>query len=436
MNIEQERLINKVVWFIPFKKFRNSVRELLNYLVENQNVIINNQEKIIENQNIIMNNQSTNLNELIVKLKDINGCYEGYFEFLLKCQQLQYINAKKILLVSHYFGMTGAPLAIFNTAKALKDRGYYVTVIGFNTGYLTKWYYEADIDVFISSKFERPNNVFIDSIKNFDFIFLNTVLSVNLAERIYNKIPYLWRIAEAESIENIFINDFPNIFDVLKKVDNIYAVSKYVADYLSKYNDNVNLLIYGFNDISSNYLNKNKIEYNKVKFCTLSSYERPRKGHDVLINAIDLLEDDVKNRVEFYFIGEGLPNSFPGYDNIHSLGVKLGDDKYNILAECDVLLHPALDDPNPQAVMEGMMMHKPCIITDHVGQKDVIENGVDGFIVEAGNAQQLANLIRDIVNNPSILEGIGEKSYLLYKKYFSFENYISNVISIIEKGIK
>ena len=118
------------------------------------------------------------------------------------------------------------------------------------------------------------------------------------------------------------------------------------------------------------------------------------------------------------------------------MGVKLGDDKYNILAECDVLLHPALDDPNPQAVMEGMMMHKPCIITDHVGQKDVIENGVDGFIVEAGNAQQLANLIRDIVNNPSILEGIGEKSYLLYKKYFSFENYISNVISIIEKGIK
>ena len=405
MTKEQMEIINKVVWFIPFRKKRDAIRNLLILLIDRFDNIDN-------------------------RLNNID-----FFKFTLLLDRIKNLKTKKILLLTHDFTLTGAPMAVFNTAKYLKLRGYYVSVIGFKGGALLNDYLENNIDAYIIKDFQYPNSLMIDMISNFDFIFCNTVLSCNLVEKIYDKKPFLWRIAEGKNIYTIFSKMFPNIFDVFKKVPKIYAVSKYVQDIIINYNKNTEVLLYGVEDVSEKYNNliPNKND-GRVRFCTILGHYEERKGVDIILEAIKLLPTNVKKNTEFYFIGDNYPNKFESYDNAYILGVKRDAEKYEILAKSDVLLHPALDDPNPQVVMEGMMMKKPCIITNKVGQKDFIENGSSGFIVEAGNYRDLASIIIKIVNNPSILNEMSLKSYEIYKKYFDIEIYINNVIKIIEEA--
>lgn len=408
MTKEQIDIINKVVWFIPFRKKRDAIRNFLILLIDRFDNIYNR-----------FNDMDSNLH---------------YLKFTLLLDRLKKIKTKKILLITHDFTLTGAPMAVFNTAKYLKSRGYYVEVVGFKGGELFNNFLQNNMDAYIIKDFQYPNSLIIDAISNFDFIFCNTVLSCNFVEKIYNKIPFLWRIAEGKNIYTIYSKMFPNIFEIFKSVPKIYAVSKYVQDIIMNYNKNTEVLLYGIEDVSDKYkFNKNKND-GKVRFCTIAGCYEERKGINIILNAIRLLPTNIQKNTEFYFIGDNYPNKFKGYHNVYILGVKIDREKYEIIAGSDVLLHPALDDPNPQVVMEGMMMKKTCIITDKVGQKDFIENGESGFIVEAGNPKDLASCIIKIVNNPSILNEMSVKSYKIYKKYFDIEMYINNVVKIIEEA--
>ena len=80
-------------------------------------------------------------------------------------------------------------------------------------------------------------------------------------------------------------------------------------------------------------------------------------------------------------------------------------------------------------------MHKPCIVSDRVGQSKYITHKKDGFIVKAGNYKELKDLFIYIHDNFSLIDNMKELSYQIYLKYFKYENYINNVISNINNSI-
>ena len=80
-----------------------------------------------------------------------------------------------------------------------------------------------------------------------------------------------------------------------------------------------------------------------------------------------------------------------------------------------------------------MMMKKPCVISENVGQKDYITNGVDGFVLKTGSVEEIKNAMTLLAENPQIIDEMSERSYELYKKHFRFEDYINKVISVIEE---
>lgn len=462
MTHKQIELINKVVWFIPFKNKREAFRNFLNMIVESINVLNSKNDKIAdENQDIketlsFLIKENTTIKETLGYLVNENNVIKSLYQNLIKenenillnINSVKYINnleysindnfvnksSKKILFITHDYTLTGAPLAVFNTAKFLKNKEFEVKVIGFMGGEIFDYYSKNGIEAFIINDFKNIEASLLRYIFYFDFVFANTIISCNFIDRINGKIPYLWRVAEGKDIETLYINMFPNLYEILSKANNLYAVSKYTQEVLLKYNNNTKILLYGIEDISIRY-DKYKRYDDKIRFCNIATHI-PRKGQDIIFQAINLLDKNILDKTEFIFMGciDLQDNPYP--DNIKILGVKENLEKYDILSKCDLLLHPALDDPNPQVVMEGMMMHKPCIITENVGQKDYIENGVSGFIVEAGNSQALADLIKYIVENADILENMSDRAYEVYKKYFDINVYINNVISIIEDELK
>ena len=104
------------------------------------------------------------------------------------------------------------------------------------------------------------------------------------------------------------------------------------------------------------------------------------------------------------------------------------------MQDCDICLCPSIDDPNPQVVMEAMMLKKPCIVTDKVGQAKYITNKVDGLIIPANNTAAIAGAITYMVRNRDKLYEMGLKSRNnIYLEYFTSTKYINQVENVIKK---
>jgi glycosyltransferase involved in cell wall biosynthesis len=63
-----------------------------------------------------------------------------------------------------------------------------------------------------------------------------------------------------------------------------------------------------------------------------------------------------------------------------------------------------------QTYLSAMAMGKPVIVADDKGAKDYIENGVNGFIVPAGDGKALREAIKMIVDNPEFGIRLGNKA--------------------------
>jgi len=66
----------------------------------------------------------------------------------------------------------------------------------------------------------------------------------------------------------------------------------------------------------------------------------------------------------------------------------------DLLRQADAFVLPTLADSMPRAVLEAMATGLPAITTDCSGYGDLIEDGVNGFIVPAGDAEAIAVRLR------------------------------------------
>jgi N,N'-diacetylbacillosaminyl-diphospho-undecaprenol alpha-1,3-N-acetylgalactosaminyltransferase len=65
----------------------------------------------------------------------------------------------------------------------------------------------------------------------------------------------------------------------------------------------------------------------------------------------------------------------------------------------------------PRALLEPMAMGKPLITTDTDGCRGAVEDGVNGYLIPAQDADSLANKIARIMNDKVLMEEMGKCSY-------------------------
>ncbi len=352
---------------------------------------------------------------------------KNFLPFSDYLDELKLLKEPKILFITHSYSLTGAPLAVFKTALFFKRNGWNVTVVGFDNKELISDYIMQGIKVFHGQKYYFAQEMLSEKLKVFDFIFANTVLAYKWI-RILPHDTYLWRISEGQEIFLQYSD--PLLFETLKTSQNIYAVSDYTRKILRPLNKNVKLLLYGIEEQPQSVSTTKTDDI--IRYLIIGNYCK-RKGQDIVLKSVPLLQAKGINNFEFIFMGSGFYNR-KDEKHVKFIGVKKDDEKYSIIQKCDILLCPSLDDPNPQVVMEGMMMHKPCIVTDQTGQKDIITHEINGWIIKAGSVSSLVKTISKIQSSEKkTLQNIGEKSYLLYKRFFTQEKYFEQIKHIVER---
>ncbi len=143
----------------------------------------------------------------------------------------------------------------------------------------------------------------------------------------------------------------------------------------------------------------------------------PRKGIDVLMEAMRLVVDDGAD-VELRVAGERVPGQLPerivqnhpAASRIRFLGRVDDDELHRLYAESDVFLAPSRFESFGLVYIEAFSHGTPAIGTNVGGAAKVIRSGEDGLLVPPDDARALADAILRMVRDPEERRRMGREA--------------------------
>lgn len=138
----------------------------------------------------------------------------------------------------------------------------------------------------------------------------------------------------------------------------------------------------------------------------------PRKGHRHLVACLPAILAEFPD-ARFVFIGAGrlsdvVGPGVPGGDRILHTGFRR--DPHELLPGLTVSVNPAVEGEGlTGTTRESMAAGVPVVVTDVAGTKELIEDGVSGFIVPAGDPAALAAPILRLLRDPQLRRRMGAK---------------------------
>ena len=168
--------------------------------------------------------------------------------------------------------------------------------------------------------------------------------------------------------------------------------------------------------------------------------DRPHKGIEVLVEAINLLPTDID--VHLLLIGKMerkvLMNKIadsPKKNNIHLAGYR--HDAPQIAASCSVFALPSLAREGlPRAVIEAMAYGTPALVSDAGGNPELIKQGECGYALPAGNAKKLSEAILELYNDPGKLKKMGVAAQKQINENFNNRQTVKKTIALYQDVIK
>lgn len=137
------------------------------------------------------------------------------------------------------------------------------------------------------------------------------------------------------------------------------------------------------------------------------------KGVGEFIAAAKLLRSQFSGAI-FLLVGDvdsGNPSSvtrtfLQAQKDIRWLGHR--DDIAALTALCDVYVLPSYREGVPRTLLEAASMAKPIVTTDTVGCREVVDNGVNGFLVPLRDGATLAQRIATLLDDAELRERMGQ----------------------------
>ncbi len=303
----------------------------------------------------------------------------------------------------------------------------------------------GDINLY---RFPTKHNFFSENVKNFDFEKQLEILSPDLvithllhphsfkALKVCNKlnIPiFLVTHAPFNVKRNYLLNlatkfwNWRNKFKI-NKFDKIISITKWELPYLKKFKVNEEKIVYIPNGIPEEFFIQKPVkEENKVLFLGRIS---PIKNLEILISAAKKLP-----KIKFSIVGSAekeyleklqidLPKNVEIKKPIYNL-----KEKIKLIDEHKIFVLPSFREAMPQVLIEAMSRGKVVISSNTDGGKEIIQDGINGFLFDIGNVEQLAEIIKKNIRGKEKIKQNAKKS----AKNYSWKDLIKKYEILFEE---
>jgi glycosyltransferase involved in cell wall biosynthesis len=153
--------------------------------------------------------------------------------------------------------------------------------------------------------------------------------------------------------------------------------------------------------VDTGYFVPNSTPHEKEGLVFVGDFRDPRKGLDVLLEAVRDLPD-----VRLRIVGPGVPRPQP---RVEFLGVKYGEALVRELQRSQALVLPSTTEAEGfgMVLIEAMACATPVIASDIGGIALAVRDGVDGVLVPPGDPIALRRAIVDLLGNPARAAQLG-----------------------------
>jgi glycosyltransferase involved in cell wall biosynthesis len=160
---------------------------------------------------------------------------------------------------------------------------------------------------------------------------------------------------------------------------------------------------------------------------------RPRKGIEVLVDALAALPDDV----HLLLIGGGMEAprlarriaSSPAAARIHVLGYRA--DAPALTAACEVFVLPSTKREGlARSLIEAMAYGIAPVVTDCGGSPELVVHGSSGLVVPVADAQALAAAIRTLYDDAPLRARLGSAARQRIARDFRVEDTIAKTLAL------
>lgn len=200
---------------------------------------------------------------------------------------------------------------------------------------------------------------------------------------------FITKLADAHFVQNQMQKEYyseaiqKKTFIVTNPVSNVFI------DNAKHYNDSVKKLV------AVGRLNFQKNYYMLIDAMKIVA----EKYRDIVLEIYG--EGEEQSKLEKYISTNGLQS------NIHLMG--RSEDVKSVYDNSDIFVMTSDFEGMPNSLMEAMCFGMPCISTDcPTGPSELIQDGVNGYLVPMGDSKVLAERIIDFINNPEKAKEFGE----------------------------
>ena len=239
------------------------------------------------------------------------------------------------------------------------------------------------------------------------------------------------------------------IKNVLKHSSIVCAANEYEKEiFLELYKkSNVEIVRNGVNLDSlvskKNFKKQYEIDSNFVLF--VGRFSRS-KGIDVLVDAIKTIKDDLTRLntqlvimgVDFGYEDE-MMETIEKYDLLKFIKIIKNPPREDVISaygESEFLVLPSVWELSPLVPLESFAFKKPVISTNSHGIPYTVQHNKNGILVEPDNPTELANAIKNLLENPDLIQKLGEEGYNFVKSECNCVSMASNVLKLYEKTLK
>ena len=288
--------------------------------------------------------------------------------------------------------------------------------------------------------------------KNIDIVYTNTsvIFAGGISAKLC-KVKSIWHIREIikSKYERFIVSRIVNTFS-----DYIIANSKATAEAISKNKDKVKVIYNAIDiekDINLEYIDE---AYNEVAATVVRSNKKIKvgmagrinrwKGQKLFVDMAKLISQENDN-VEFLIAG----NVYKGEDYILDdlkeyileSGVKdkiglLGqvDNMNSFYKNIDIFILPSIQpEPFGLVVIEAMNNKLPVVATNHGGPVEIIDNNIDGFLVDYKDAKEMAQVVNKLIKDKELRSYIAANAERKVKEKFNVSRYVDEISCILEE---
>lgn len=163
------------------------------------------------------------------------------------------------------------------------------------------------------------------------------------------------------------------------------------------------------------------------------------KGVIELTDAAELLRPDYEGRLEFWLCGRLAQNADAvsqeelerRCDGKYIKWLGFQKDIKWVLEQCHVMAFPSYyREGVPKSLIDACAVGRPIVTTDSIGCKDVVDDGVNGFLIPVKDSEALAQKLRLLLEDKELRVRMGRAARLKAESMFALDSVIEKHLNI------